>query len=101
MSTPRSGSAATSAIGTAAAPTVSHTWRSRGLVSPCGMLLSRIAPTRMIAILAYSDGSIWNPPGSEIQDFAPLTTLPSGVSTASRPRHDTPSTTGEAARICR
>ena len=48
-----------------------------------------MAPTRMIAIFAYSDGSIWKPPGSEIQDFAPLTMLPSGVSTTSRPRHDT------------
>ena len=41
-----------------------------------------IASTTMIAILAYSDGSIWKPPGSAIQDWAPLTVLPSGVSTS-------------------
>ena len=44
------------------------------------------ASIRIIPILAYSDGSTWNPPGSEIQECAPLTMVPSGVSTASRPR---------------
>jgi hypothetical protein len=42
----------------------------------------------MIASLAYSGGSTWNPPGSEIQECAPLTMLPSGVSTTSSPRQD-------------
>ena len=32
----------------------------------------------MIPILANSDGSSWKPPGSAIQDRAPLTVLPAG-----------------------
>ena len=47
-----------------------------------------MAVTPMIASFAYSDGSSWKPPGSEIQERAPFTTLPSGVSTTSRPRQD-------------
>jgi len=43
-----------------------------------------IAIITMSATLANSDGSTWNPPGSEIHAFAPLTSEPSGVSTASR-----------------
>ena len=42
----------------------------------------------MTASFAYSDGSIWKPPGSEIQECAPFTMLPSGVSTATSPRQD-------------
>ena len=47
-----------------------------------------MATTRMSPSFAYSDGSNWNPPGSEIQECAPLTVLPSGVSTASSPRQE-------------
>jgi hypothetical protein len=35
--------------------------------------------------LANSDGSAWKPPGSAIQECAPLTMLPSGLSTTSNP----------------
>ena len=44
------------------------------------------ASIRIIPILANSDGSIWNPPGSAIQECAPLTVAPSGLSTTSSPR---------------
>ena len=40
--------------------------------------------------LANSDGSIWNPPGSAIQAFAPLTRCPAGLSTASSSSSDKP-----------
>ena len=37
-------------------------------------------------ILAYSEGSIWNPPGSGIQEWEPLIVVPRGLSTTSSPR---------------
>ncbi len=51
--------------------------------------------------LAYSDGSIWNPPGSEIHEWAPFTMEPSGVSTTSRPMQDATYTNGAYSRSCR
>ena len=101
IATPRSGSATTRTSGTRQQPIVSATARSRGRVSPCRISPRMMAATRMIDSLAYSDGSIWKPPGSEIHDLAPFTTLPSGVSTASSPRQDRPSTNGEYSRSCR
>ena len=41
--------------------------------------------TRMSPILANSDGSTWKPAGRLIQALAPLTLVPSGLSTAARP----------------
>ncbi len=76
-------------MGSAATPAASPTVRSRGLVSPWRSSPRMIAVVRMMASLANSDGSIWKPPGSEIQEWAPLTMLPSGVSTTARPRADT------------
>ena len=46
--------------------------------------LKIIAVIRISAILPNSFGSTWKPPGRENQACAPLTTEPSGVSTASR-----------------
>ena len=43
----------------------------------------------MMEILPNSDGSIWKPPGTVIQDLDPLTEAPSGLSTATSPRSDT------------
>jgi hypothetical protein len=54
------------------------------------LALVAAAPLKIIAVitisatLANSDGSTWNPPGREIHAFAPLTSEPSGESTASR-----------------
>ena len=73
MTTPRSGSARTSTSGTAATPSMIPTARSRGLLSRRGTTARIVALTKMMESLAYSDGSIWNPPGSVIHDFAPLT----------------------------
>ena len=60
-----------------------------------------MALIKMIDSLAYSDGSIWKPPGSEIHECAPFTMVPSGVSTTSSPRQDTPYRIGAYSRSCR
>ena len=61
-----------------------------GSRAPSRSSLNSNAVIRMRAILAYSDGSIWKPPGRSIQPAAPLTVAPSGVSTASSPSRARP-----------
>ena len=85
--TPRAGSITTSPISGAAQASVMNSVRTRGPpeAAPVWILeLKVIAMTRISAIFANSFGSIWKPPGSENQARAPLTTEPSGVSTATR-----------------
>ncbi len=89
MTTPRSGSRSTSAIGTIAHPSVRATARIPGRPPGLRATLRNMADIRMTEILPNSDGSIWKPAGSVIQDLEPLTGVPSGVSAASSPSRDT------------
>ena len=85
--TPRAGSTTTRPISGAAQRQRDEQGPDAGAAGDAGRRtrLKTIAITRISAILANSFGSTWKPPGSEIQARAPLTTEPSGVSTASRP----------------
>jgi len=85
MVEPRSGISRMTPIGTAARPSA---WT---MALPCGYGCSpastradsSVAMPRMIAILQNSDGCTEKPPPSTIQECAPLTVEPSGLSTAS------------------
>ena len=57
---------------------------ARGGCRDSSQAADRIRPS-----LANSDGSTWNPPGSEIQALAPLTDWPT-ASTASSSSSETP-----------
>ncbi len=101
MITPRAGSRSTSATGISASTRTPAACRGPG-IRP----LSRSSPktTAMIRtspILANSEGSTWKPAGRLIQALAPLTLVPSGLSTAARPRTDAAYTNGASSRICR
>ena len=61
-----------------------------GSRAPSRSSLNSMAVIRMSAILAYSEGSTWNPAGRSIQPLAPLTVDPSGVRTTSSPSTATP-----------
>jgi hypothetical protein len=91
---PSAGSTATRASTGAAQASAISTERTPGVpagrASPLRGSLITYATIRTSATLANSDGSIWNPPGTEIQACAPLTCAPSGDSTASRPSSVTP-----------
>jgi hypothetical protein len=80
----------TSAISGAAHTMASAISRGRGRFPWSPSRLSTRAQISTSASLANSDGSTWNPPGRLIQACAPLTTLPSGLSTATRPSSPTP-----------
>ena len=83
--TPRAGSITTRPISGAAQPSARNSARTRGPPEADGRAwLKTIAVIRINAIFANSFGSTWKPPGRENQARAPLTTEPSGVSTASR-----------------
>ena len=83
--TPRAGSTTTRPISGAAQASAMNSARTRGPPEAVGWLwLKIIAVIRISAILPNSFGSTWKPPGRENQACAPLTTEPSGVSTASR-----------------
>ena len=83
--TPRAGSTTTRPISGAAQASAMNSARTRGPPEAVGGLwLKIIAVIRISAILPNSFGSTWKPPGRENQACAPLTTEPSGVSTASR-----------------
>ena len=103
--TPRSGSAATSRIGTAPRPSVLARAFPPGLAPAVRARAagwdSSIALITITDSFANSLGSIWKPAPSEIHDLAPLTIVPTGVSTASRPRQDSPYTTGASRRSWR
>ena len=99
--TPRSGSLATSTIGTNANTAARPTARSLGRPLAWRISLRNIAPIRMMAILPNSEGSIWKLAGSVIQDLEPLTGVPSGVSTAISPSRDNPYSTGAYRRSLR
>jgi len=86
--TPSAGSITTRAISGAATASASSTARRPGTLPRAR--LNTVAMIRIRATLANSDGSIWKPPGRLIQALAPLTSAPTGVSTASRASSVTP-----------
>ena len=63
---------------------------SRGSFSASRFSDRIIDMPRMIATFANSDGCSDRPPGRKIHACAPLTVLPSGESTTSRPMIDAP-----------
>ncbi len=81
--TPSAGSRSTSRISGAAASAASPASFSPGRPDSSWRRDSSHAADRTSPSLANSDGSIWNPPGSAIQAFAPFTLCPAGESTAS------------------
>ena len=84
--TPRAGSITTRPISGAAQASARSSERTPGPPEVPGRAwLKIIAVIRISATFANSFGSTWKPPGSENHARAPLTTEPSGVSTASRP----------------
>ena len=87
---PKSGWPMISSIGSAHSARTWTTSPSRGRSSPSRFSPSSIAMPMTMASLANSDGWIWNPAGSTIQECAPLMVEPSGDSTASSPRHEAP-----------
>ncbi len=85
MITPRAGSRSTSATGISARAST-----PAACFGPGTRPLSRSSPkttamTRTSPILANSEGSTWKPAGRLIQALAPLTVVPSGLSTATSP----------------
>ena len=68
ITTPRSGSSTTRPMGKAAQPTASTRARILGLLSDCRSSPRIMAVIKMMASLANSDGSIWKPLISEIQE---------------------------------
>ena len=98
---PRSGCSMISAIGTAVSDSTSSTSVSRGTSSASRFSPRIIAMPTTIATLANSDGWIWNPAGSTIQECAPLIVAPIGDSTTTSPRHESTYTTGAYARSAR
>ncbi len=84
--TPRSGSASTRPMTGTVQATARASGRApgRGDRSPAAPKTSAIIMIR--PILAYSEGSIWNPPGSGIQEWEPLIVVPRGLSTTSSPK---------------
>jgi len=90
MVVPKSGCSMIRSIGTAHSPSTARTSRSRGVDSPSRCSPSSMAMPTTIATLANSAGCTWNPAGSTIQECAPLIVAPSGDSTATSPRQDSP-----------
>lgn len=92
MTDPRSGISMTIIIGTEARPRAWRTvrWSGCGL-SPASTRAARIiAMPRMIVIFTNSEGWSEKPPPSTIQECAPLTVEPSGVSTSRMPNTEAP-----------
>ncbi len=103
MTEPRSGMSSTISIGTAARPSACTTVRWSGYcLSPASTLVaSSIAMPRMIVTFTNSEGWSEKPPGSLIQEWAPLMVEPSGVSTSRIRKTETPYRIGTAVRRAR
>lgn len=103
MTEPRSGISMTIIIGTEARPRAWRTvrWSGWGL-SPASTRAARIiAMPRMIVIFTNSEGWSEKPPPSTIQECAPLTVEPSGVSTSRMPNTEAPYRKGTTTRRVR
>ncbi len=85
MITPRAGSRSTSTTGISASARTPAACRGPGIRPLSRSSPKTTAMMRMSPILANSDGSTWKPAGRLIQALAPLTVVPSGLSTAARP----------------
>ena len=101
MTTPRAGSRSTRATGISASSSTLAASRGRGIRPLSRRSPNTTAAISTSAILANSDGSTWKPAGRLIHALAPLTEVPSGLSTAIRPSTAAPYTIGASIRICR